>query len=175
MMVLEILPEAEIEWLWTIDLSWVWFELHRYRRWKSAILLTGRSEALEAALAKTNPAALQLGVTSSIQAAARLESAKLQANPDDLGLNARLQGLGYDPDAINATAFVLNVGSLTMVERFLTSARQQVVAIMREVKLHREFAQRAERARQLFLVQDNATKVAAMVAPEKPVEEIKPS
>lgn len=153
-MVEEVLPESPIEWLWTLDLSWSLYEMQRYRRWKDAIILTGRSEALEAALAKTNSAAAELGVTPSIRAMARLESKTLRSNPNDPTLTNRLEGHGYDQETINATAFLDGVTAIAAVEKFLTSARHHVVATLREVKLHREFAKRAEQAHRLFLARE---------------------
>ena len=142
MMATEILPDPDIEWLWTIDITWLWFEIQRYRRWKNAIIMTRRADALEDALSKTNPLALQVGgMNSMIRAESRLESQQLRLNPSDQDLNARLHGHGYDLDAINATAFVHAAASLTLVDKFLTSARQQATAILREVKSHRGILQ----------------------------------
>jgi hypothetical protein len=36
----DLLPDSDMEWLWAIDLAWLWFDIWRYRRWKNAILLT---------------------------------------------------------------------------------------------------------------------------------------
>ena len=161
MMATEVLPDDDIEWLWTIDLTWLWFEIHRYRRWKNAIIMTRRANALEDALAKTNPLTLQIGgINAMIRAEAREESGRLQVNPNDPILNARLHGNGYDLDAINAIAFVHAGASLSTVEKFLTSARQQATAILREVKSHREFAKRANIALSTMLSQEKAARLA---------------
>src|SRR5665213_979918 len=62
---------------------------------------------------------------------------------------------GYDTDAINALAFVEGGGSLSTVERFLTSAHQQVSAILREAKSHRELQRiRSARAEALRIIGD---------------------
>jgi hypothetical protein len=36
----EVLPETPVQWLWAIDLAWLWFDVSRYRRWMNAILST---------------------------------------------------------------------------------------------------------------------------------------
>lgn len=167
MMVLEVMPDAEIEWLWTIDLTWSLFEMQRYRRWKDAIILTGRSEALERALVRTNPAAAELGVTPSIRAMARSDSKVLQTNPNDRALNDRLNRQGYDDVTINAEAFIHSAAAIAVVEKFLASARHNAVATLREVKLHREFAKRAKEAHKLFLAREAAEAIQSP-APSDP-------
>src|SRR5665213_464834 len=74
---------------------------------------------------------------------------------------------GYDTDAINALAFVEGGGSLSTVERFLTSAHQQVSAILREAKSHREFARRANEAISLYIVEKKTADEARAAAEEK--------
>jgi hypothetical protein len=155
MMATEILPDTDIEWLWTIDLAWLWFDILRYRRWKNAIILTGRRAALEFALAKTNPEALQIGgMNPLIRGQARMEAEALRVETNKRNpLNARLEAHGYDADAINATAFVQGLDSLVTIEKFLTSARRQVAVMLREVGLHREFARRAKEVNDRYLAQ----------------------
>lgn len=155
MMATEILPDTDIEWLWTIDLAWLWFDILRYRRWKNAIILTGRRAALEFARAKTNPEALLVGCMNPlIRGQARMDAEALRVETDKRNpLSARLEAHGYDADAINATAFVQGLEPLAAIEKFLTSARHQVAMMLREVRLHREFARRASEALNRFLAE----------------------
>jgi len=155
MMATEILPDTDVEWLWTIDLAWLWFDILRYRRWKNAIILTGRRAALEFALAKTNPEALQIGgMNPLIRGQARMDAEALRVDTNKRNpLNARLEAHGYDEDAINATAFVQGLESLTTIEKFLTSARRKVAMMLRDVGLHREFARRAKEINDRYLAQ----------------------
>ena len=166
----ELVPETDLEWLWTIELAWLWFEIYRYRRWKNAIILINRAAAVEKALSKTNPAAQGIGVTPGIRAQARLESQALRANPKDRALNARLQEYGYDSDAINAAAFVDGMMSLTMIEKFLASARQQASTMLREAGLRRDFVQRARLADWRFQDEEHARKASAGAQTGKPAE-----
>jgi hypothetical protein len=167
----DVIPDTDLEWLWTIELAWLWFEIDRYRRWKNAIILTNRTAAQRTALANTHSGGMLLGVIPMVEAEARLEQQTLMANPKDPALNGRLLANGYDTDAINALAFVEGGGSLATVERFLTSARQQVTAILREVKSHREFARRANRATSLYLVEKETADAALAAAGKKADDE----
>jgi hypothetical protein len=173
MMVSEILPDTDMEWLWTIDLAWLLFDISRYRRWKNAILSTSRRAAIENALAKTNPEALQMGAINRMvraQSCGEAEALRLETNNRN-PLSARLEAHGYDADVINAAAFVQGLGALTSIEKFLTAARHQVAVMLREARLHREFTQRAKEATNRFLAELDARK-QAKIGPAKPDEGI---
>jgi hypothetical protein len=145
LMATELLPDTDLQWLWTIDLAWLWFDILRYRRWKNAIILTGRRAAIEFALAKTSPEAQMVsGMNPIIRAQARMDAEGLRLEPNRYGsLSTRLEAHGYDADAVNANAFVQGLDSLVTIEKFLTSARHQVVAMVREIRLDHEFVRRA--------------------------------
>lgn len=144
----ELLPDTELQWLWVIDLAWLWFDIMRYRRWKNAIISTNRRAALEFALAKTDPDSLQIsGMNPLIRAQARVDAEALRVDKNNRNpLAVRLEAHGYDADAVNANAFVQGLESLTVIEKFLTSARHQVAAMVREIRQDCEFVRRANEA-----------------------------
>jgi hypothetical protein len=148
MMATELLPDTDLQWLWVIDLTWLWFDIVRYRRWKSAIILTSRRAALEFALAKTDPESLQIsGMNPMIRAQARVDAEVLRVDKNNRNaLSVRLEAHGYNADAVNASAFVEGRESLATIEKFLTSARHQVAAMVREIRLDCAFVQRAREA-----------------------------
>jgi hypothetical protein len=148
MMATDLLPDTDLQWLWVIDLTWLWFDIMRYRRWKSAIILTSRKAALEFALAKTDPELLQIsGMNPMIRAQARVDAEVLRVDKNSRNpLNVRLEAHGYDAGAVNANAFVQGLESLTVIEKFLASARQQVAAMVREIRLDCEYVRRANEA-----------------------------
>ena len=53
MMVLDIDPQTNIEWLCVIDLASLWWEIQRYRNWKIAIIKANRAAAVVDALYKS--------------------------------------------------------------------------------------------------------------------------
>jgi hypothetical protein len=148
MMATELLPDTDLQWLWVIDLTWLWFDIMRYRRWKSSIILTSRRMALEFALAKTDPESLQIsGMNPMIRAQARVDAEVLRVDKTNRNaLNVRLEAHGYDADAVNANAFVESRDSLATIEKFLTSARHQVAAMVREIRLDCAFVKRTREA-----------------------------
>jgi hypothetical protein len=176
MMATEILPDTDMEWLWSIDLAWLWFDISRYRRWKNAILSTSRRAALEFALEKTDPETMQIGGTNRMtraQSRVDAEALLLDAKSRDR-LNSRLEAHGYDADALNAIAFVQGLDALASIEKFLTAARHQVANMFRDVRFHREFTKRANEATQRFLA-ELKTREQTAIAPVKQQAEAEPS
>jgi len=147
LMVIDIDPQTNIEWLCVIDLASLWWEIQRYRNWKTAIIKTNRAAALEDGLYKSDPNYRLVGPQPMIQAQARADAAKWHSDPNHRHeLNVRLREHGYDAQGISAQAFVAQMVPLATIERFLASARAQVNAILREIVLRREFARRAREA-----------------------------
>ncbi len=147
LMVEDIDPQTNIEWLCVIDLASLWWEIQRYRNWKTAIIKTNRASALEDALYKSDPNYRLLGPQPAIHAQARSDAERWHNDPSHRHeLNVRLREHGYDAQGISAHAFVAQMMPLATIERFLASARAQVNAILREVLVRREFGRRAREA-----------------------------
>jgi hypothetical protein len=142
-----ILPDTELEWLTTIDLAWLQWEIQRYRRWKNAIIMSNRTAAVESVLCRTHEGAAMSGATSMIRAESKKHAQEMSINPNaHRDVRAKLESHGYDTDAINAAAFVRSLVPLATIEKFLSSARHQVMMTLREVGLRREFERRAREA-----------------------------
>ena len=147
MMVIDIDPEKNIEWLCVIDLASLWWEIQRYRDWKIAIIYANRAAALADALYKSDSNYLLLGPQPAIQAQAKADAEKWHSDPGRrYELNVRLKEHGYNAQGINAHAFIEGLLPLATIERFLASARSQVNVLLREINVRREFARRAREA-----------------------------
>lgn len=144
LMVIDIKPLSNIEWICASDLSHLLWDIQRYRRWKNAVIMQNRAGAVQEALLKTDPDYQLLGPQPLILVNAKLEAAKWHNDsPERAALNARLEKNGYDVDAINAAAFIQGLLPLSTIERFLASARNQVNVLLRKMSIRREFARRA--------------------------------
>lgn len=162
MMVIDINPKNNIEWLCVIDLASLWWEIHRYRTWKIAIIAANRAEALADALYRSDPNYLLLGPKPGIQAQAKLDAGKWQKDDKHRGeLNVRLKEHGYNAQGISAHAFILGLTPLAHIERFLASARSQVNALLREINLRREFSRRVREAFEKRLAAESIEEVEA--------------
>ena len=158
-MIIGITSEDSIEWRFVIDLASLWWEIQRYRNWKIAILKANRADALVNALYKSDPNYLLLGPQPTIHAQARVDAEKWLKDDHHCGnLNVRLKEYGFNAQGINAHAFVQALPSLTQVERFLSSARNQVNVILRKINFRREFARRAKRAMEKRLAEQSVEK-----------------
>lgn len=147
MMVIDVNPRNNIEWLCTIDLASLWWEIQRYRNWKIAIIKANRAAAVANALYNTDSNYRLLGPQPAIEARAKVDAEKWHSDSTHRHeLNARLKQHGYDDQGINAHAFIGGLASLANIERFLASARSQVNALLREIDVRREFARRAREA-----------------------------
>lgn len=146
-MVGAVLPDEDLEWLATIDLAWLQFDINRYRRWKNLIIVSNRARALETALSDTHPGAALAEAMVTIGVESRMQARQMCITPSaHPGLVSRLKSHGYDDDAINAGAFVHSMVPLVTVERLLSTARREVAMVLREVGLQREFKHRARAA-----------------------------
>lgn len=147
MMVIDISPQDNIEWLCAIDLASLWWEIQRYRSWRVAIIKANRAAALTDALYRSDPNYRLLGPQSAIQAQAKADAEKWHNDPGQRDkLNVQLKEHGFNAQGINAHAFVAGQMPLASIDRFLASARVQVNVLLREINVRREFARRAREA-----------------------------
>jgi hypothetical protein len=157
-MALEILPNDDIEWLAVIDLTHLQWDIQRLRRWKNAIIASNRAAALETALCKTHDGAAMVGAMTMIRAESKLHAQAMSINPNaHRDVRGKLESHGYDADAINAGAFVHSIVPLTTIEKFLSSARHQVLVTLREIAIRREFARRAAEAGKRLMAEKELT------------------
>ncbi|MGN6308220.1 MAG: hypothetical protein ACTHNN_01520 [Xanthobacteraceae bacterium] len=144
LLVEDVDPQTNIEWLLLLDIASIMWEIHRYRRWKNAILYTGRKAAVATAFAKVHRGNLVAGSGSAIRAEAKMDAEAWHHDSSKrAALDAKLANGGYDADAINAEAFMESLLPVNAIENLLLSARRQVTGMLREIGVRREFALRA--------------------------------
>jgi hypothetical protein len=146
-MVNTVLPTSDIEWLATVDLAWLQWDIRRYRRWKSAIIMSNRPYAIEAALCKTHPGYAVPDGMPMIRAQSRMQMQEMSVNSGaHSDVRARLVLHGYDEEALNAGAFMRSSDQILRIEKLLSSARHEVRSTLRDVESRREFYRRASEA-----------------------------
>ena len=147
LMVVEIEPQTASEWLVLADIVGLFWEIGRYRSWKSAVLNIYYPDTLEKALQVMHrphdvvgdvPASI--GLARKDVEAWRTDPAKRQH------LQVRLAEHGYDEEALNARALLEALVPLASIDRALSSARGQLHAMLKEIHVRREFAERAHKA-----------------------------
>jgi hypothetical protein len=143
----EIRPGTPTEWFALADIAALCWDVACYRNWKGSILNIYRRSAVETALRDTHRSHAVIGNVPALYAIARTEAEEWRTDPGKRQiLDARLVAHGYDEVALNAGSLLEAVEPLSKIDRFLSSARTQLNAMLKEICVRREFAERARKA-----------------------------
>ena len=146
MIVEDIQPQTNIEWLWTLDLVELSWEILRYRQLKKSILHVHRATAIEAILRRLDGEGMPAECMSMVHLHAKRTAAEWRDNRDGASeTEARLRRKGVDNIDINAEVFVQARASFEMFDRLEQLAQTRRIGLLREISLRREFARRARR------------------------------
>jgi hypothetical protein len=97
MMVDDIRPETNIEWLWTLDLVELCWEILRYRRLKKRILDAHRVAAIEAILQRLDGEGMSSEAMPMVQTRVRQAAAEWRNDQEAaIEIEARLDRTGLD-------------------------------------------------------------------------------
>ena len=146
MMVGDIQPQTNVEWLWTLDLVELSWEILRYRRLKKRILDAHRVAAIKSILERLDGEGMPAEATPMVQMQAQRTAAEWRDDPDAaIDIEARLHRSGFDNFGINAEVFVLARQSFEMFDQLIQQAQNRRIGLLREISIRREFAKRARR------------------------------
>lgn len=147
LMMEDMVPVTNADWFVLADVVGLVWEIQRYSPWKGAILNIYRRSALETALRDTHRSHAIVGDAPMLISIARKEAEEWRTDPEKREvLNARLAEHGYNEMALNAGALLEALVPLATIDRFLSSARGQLNAMLKGVYVRREFAERARKA-----------------------------
>jgi hypothetical protein len=147
LMMEDMVPVTNADWFVLADVVGLVWEIQRYNPWKGAILNIYRRSALETALRDTHRSHAIVGDAPMLISIARKEAEEWRTDPEKREvLNARLAEHGYNEMALNAGALLEALVPLATIDRFLSSARGQLNAMLKGVYVRREFAERARKA-----------------------------
>jgi hypothetical protein len=146
MMVDDIRPQTNIEWLWTLDIVELSWEILRYRRLKDRVLNAHRAAAIEAILQRLDGEGMPAEAIPMVQIQARRTATEWR---DDrkaaLEIEARLRRSGVDNIDINAEVFVQARELFEMFDQLMQLAQSRRIGLLREISIRREFASRVRR------------------------------
>jgi len=146
MMVDDIQPKTHVEWLWTLDLVDLSWEILRYRQLKKRILDAHRVVAIEAVLRRLNGEGMPPEAMPIVKLQARRAAAEWRDDPKVArDIETRLLRSAYDDIAINAEVFVQAKESFDMFDQLIQRAQSRRIALLREISNRREFAGRVRR------------------------------
>jgi hypothetical protein len=147
MMIEEICPKTNMEWLWTLDLTELSWEILRYRRLKEKIIQIHRANAIASILQRIDGAGMAPQNKMLVQV--HSEGAAMEWSNDPIAaseIEARLQRSGFDLCAINAEVFLQAREPFSLFDGLMLSAQHRRTVLLREITIRREFGKRAQKA-----------------------------
>ena len=148
MIIEEIGPQTNIEWLWTLDLIELSWEILRYRRLKEKTLQVYRGNAIASLLQRLDGAGMP--AHSRIMVQVHCERAATEWYEDREAaseIEARLEKNGFDSSAINAEVFAQAQQAFGLFDQLMQSAQHRRITLLREIAIRREFEKRARKSR----------------------------
>jgi hypothetical protein len=147
MMIDDIQPRTNIEWLWTFDLIELSWEVLRYRRLKQKVLETNRAAAIESILWDLDGTCLPAGTSDVSRLQNKRNAIEWRDDPKAAAeIEQRLRRHGWDAVAISAQVFVQARDAFSMLDDLMSAAQGRRIAILREIGARRERAKRAQNA-----------------------------
>ena len=143
MMVDDIRPETNIEWLWILDLVELSWEILRYRRLKKRILDAHRVAAIEAILQRLDGEGMPAEAMPMVRTRARRAAAEWRDDREAaVEIEARLERGGFDAIDINAEVFVQARELFDMFDQLMIAAQRRRMVLLREISIRHEFVRR---------------------------------
>jgi hypothetical protein len=141
----EVAPQSGIEWLWTIDLVELSWDIQRYRALRHKVLELHRQNAIKSALRRVDGA----GIPSASQEEARCQIRRNAAQWRDDGaaaveIDARLASLGFDAAAIDLEVIVDAREIFIMFDSLMHSAQNRRIFLLREINCRRSLGKRVK-------------------------------
>src|SRR5712671_3804069 len=148
MMVDDIRPETNIEWLWTLDLVELSWEILRYRRLKKRILDAHRVTAIDAILQRLDGEGMPVETMQMVRTRARRAAAEWRDDREAaVEIEARLDRGGFDAVDINAEVFVQARELFDMFDQLMIAAQRRRVGLLREISIRHEIVGRVRRVK----------------------------
>jgi hypothetical protein len=145
MIIDDIRPRTNIEWLWILDLAELSWEILRYRCLKQKTLESFRQVAIEAILRRLDGSRIPDYAARTMLAHTRQNAQQWREDPIAAAeIEGRLEQHGFDAVAINAEVYFQAERQLEMFENLVQRAQQRRITLLREISVRREFAKRAE-------------------------------
>jgi hypothetical protein len=156
-MIDDIQPENNLEWLWLLDLAELSWEILRYRQLKQRIIEAYRERAIEAILLRLDGPGLSRLSSEELQSHIKRNVADWRDDPAaSAEIEARLLKHNFDDEAISAEAYCQARQAFALFDDLVCSTQDRRIAILREINYRREFAKRVERLTEVDIESRNA-------------------
>jgi hypothetical protein len=157
MMIDDIQPENNLEWLWLFDLAELTWEILRYRQLKQRTLELYRDRAIEAILSRLDSPGLPTEHLKELQFHIRKNAIDWRDDPEAAAeIEARLVRHNFNAEGINAETYCQAYEAFTLFNDLMRLAQQRRIALLREISFQRESAKRIERLSEVSIEARNA-------------------
>jgi hypothetical protein len=139
----DVAPQSGIEWLWTIDLIELSWDIQRYRTLRHKVLETHRQRAIEQALRNIDCAGVPAASKEVVLRHIQQNAAQWHEDPQAaMEIEARLASYGIDTCSIDMEVMVQAREIFILFESLLHSAQNRRINLWREINARRSFSRR---------------------------------
>src|SRR5258708_2930558 len=142
MMIDEVVPQTSIEWLWTIDLIELSWDVIRYRSLREKVLEIYREAAVESLLQRVDGLGIPPAAREMAQRHTKRNVEQWRDDPTAAAeIEARLASHGIDAASINIEVFIQARDLFVMFDSLMHSAQNRRIALLREIAARRAIRQ----------------------------------
>jgi hypothetical protein len=147
MLIDEVRPQTNIEWLWTLDLIDLSWEILRYRDLKQRILHDHRQSAIKAILLRLDGAGMPAADFATLTTQSGRSAADWHEDPEAAAeIEARLKRHGFNETSVNAELFCQARSVFASFDALLHAAQNRRIALLRAIHARRAFSKRLAKA-----------------------------
>jgi hypothetical protein len=140
----DINPQSGLEWLWTIDLIDISWDIVRYRSLRQKVLETYREAAIESVLQRLDLAGVSNDFLQSARSYTKQNAAQWRADPQAAAeIEMRLASNGIDTETINLEVLVQSRELFLMFDALIQSAQSRRAMLLREINNRRSSAKKS--------------------------------
>jgi hypothetical protein len=148
MMIDDVGPQTNMEWLWTLDLVELSWEIIRYRRLKQKILEIYRESAIQSILQRLDSAGMPAEAADNVHMQTKRNAEQWRSDrraADEI--EARLARHGFDLTSITAEVFVQARDVFDMFDGLMQTAQSRRLVLLREINIRREITKQVKSPR----------------------------
>ncbi len=144
MIIDEVVPQTSIEWLWTIDLIELSWDVVRYRSLRGKVLKVYREAAIGSLLERVDSSGIPPAARETAQRHTRRNAEQWRDDPAAaVEIETRLKSKGIDATSINIEVFLQARDLFLMFDSLMHSAQSRRSALLREIAARRVVSRQA--------------------------------
>jgi hypothetical protein len=148
MIIEDVGPTTNLEWLWTLDLTELSWEILRYRRLRERVLQAYRARAIASILQRLDGAGMPSQTQGIVQAYSERAAVEWCHDPEAASeIDSRLQRNGIDLATINAELFLQAREAFAWFDAMMHAAQSRRIALLREITVRRDIEKRSREPR----------------------------